>query len=314
MAKKQRRWGLLNAAREILRRVDQYGVPLEEALRGVKHDWYRILELPNRQLQNTMLLSPTVGEAFWKREIWTVPGLTEGSEAAQVHTGCQAQDQQDAVFGFAPDDDTCGEGMSDGVPLFNCSLHTDGSNCLQVPSPVLLRIHSCFAKAAEVNDVEREVAKPWPPAEPAALRLLESRAPSVHSPLVVDIISLAASGKPWLIMMSMPGRRLGEMIHRMSYPERHRLADAVASAIDSYRNIPNNPEFLVASASGGYLQSHRASSNILVDAGRLSAIIDWQFAGFYPACWEYTKAMLSARHTEHCQAIFSTHLREQICR
>ena len=33
------------AAREILRRVEQDGVPLEEALRGLKHDWYRILEL-----------------------------------------------------------------------------------------------------------------------------------------------------------------------------------------------------------------------------------------------------------------------------
>lgn len=35
------------AAREILRRVggDDGHVPLEEALRGLKHDWYRVLEL-----------------------------------------------------------------------------------------------------------------------------------------------------------------------------------------------------------------------------------------------------------------------------
>lgn len=33
------------AAREIIQRVEQDGVPLEEALRGLKHDWYRILEL-----------------------------------------------------------------------------------------------------------------------------------------------------------------------------------------------------------------------------------------------------------------------------
>ncbi|OAA48870.1 hypothetical protein BBO_01915 [Beauveria brongniartii RCEF 3172] len=49
---------------------------------------------------------------------------------------------------------------------------------------------------------------------------------------------LTAGGTPWLSMTSVPGRRLDEVIHRMSYPERHRLADAVASAIDSYRNIP----------------------------------------------------------------------------
>lgn len=54
----------------------------------------------NRQLQNTMLLSPTVGEAFWKREIWMVPGLTEGFEAAEVHTGCQAQDRQVCTAGL----------------------------------------------------------------------------------------------------------------------------------------------------------------------------------------------------------------------
>lgn len=33
------------AAREIIQRVEQDGAPLEEALRGLKHDWYRILEL-----------------------------------------------------------------------------------------------------------------------------------------------------------------------------------------------------------------------------------------------------------------------------
>ncbi len=43
------------AAREILCRVDQAGVPLEEALRGLKHDWYRILELCAPQCISNML-------------------------------------------------------------------------------------------------------------------------------------------------------------------------------------------------------------------------------------------------------------------
>lgn len=32
-------------------------------------------------------------------------------------------------------------------------------------------------------------------------------------------------------------------------------------------------------------------SNILIDQGRLSAILDWECAGFFPEYWEYTKAM-----------------------
>lgn len=163
---------------------------------------------------------------------------------------------------------------------------------------------------------------------------------------------LVANGKPWLIMTGLPGRRVDEVIHRMSYPERHQLADDLGAAMSAYRKIPNKSKFLVASASGGRLQDPRASSNgcgpyqseaqfnkqiargciedlarefpqahsqehliafthadlfpsnILVDAGRLSGIVDWQFAGFYPAYWEYTKAMRSVRHTEHYQAIF----------
>lgn len=163
---------------------------------------------------------------------------------------------------------------------------------------------------------------------------------------------LVADGKPWLIMTGMPGQRVDEVIHRMSYPERHQLADDLAAAMDACRNIPNASAFLIASASGGRLQDPRASSNgcgpyhteaefneqiargcredlaqafpnahaqehpvvfthadlfpsnILVDAGRLSGIVDWQFAGFYPAYWEYTKAMRSVRHAEHYQALF----------
>lgn len=188
--------------------------------------------------------------------------------------------------------------------------------------------------------------------EPAALKLLESYAPSVPAPLFVDLMPLVAEGKPWLIMTGMPGQRLDEVIHRMSYPERHQLVDDLATAMNVYRNIPNKSNLLIASACGGRLQDPRVSSggcgpyetqaqfneqitrgcaeeltqafadahsqehpsvfthadlhpsNILVDAGRLSGIVDWQFAGFFPAYWEYTKAMRSVRHAEHYEAMF----------
>ncbi|TQV91892.1 serine/threonine protein kinase [Cordyceps javanica] len=361
-----------NAAREILRRVEDDSVPLEEALRGLKHDWYRVLELLSKRTEY-------------------------------------------GVFGFAPDDDPSSDDMNDGVRLFDCSLYTDDPAELPLPNPILLKIHSLFAKAPEVNDAEREVAQPWPPpvsnlywsrrwqllfrrvwyivpvfirrwsyrqlinrgqqssiseivyslplglyakfcgdtqGEPAALRLLETHASSVPSPLFVDLMPLVADGKPWLIMTGMPGQRLDEVIHKMSYPERHQLADDLAAAIKAYRNVPNSSNFLIASASGGRLQDPRTSSsgcgpyqnesdfnkqitrgcaqdleqafpdahsrrypivfthadlfpsNILIDSGRLSGIVDWQYAGFYPAYWEYTKAMRSVRHAEHYQAIF----------
>lgn len=163
---------------------------------------------------------------------------------------------------------------------------------------------------------------------------------------------LVADGKPWLIMTGLPGHRVDEVIHRMSYVERHLLADDLAAAMSAYRNIPNKSKFFIASTSAGRLRDPRASSNgcgpyqseaefnkqiargctedlacafpeahcrehlivfthadlhpsnILVDAGKLSGIVDWQFAGFYPAYWEYTKAMRSVRHAEHYRAIF----------
>jgi thiamine kinase-like enzyme len=35
-------------------------------------------------------------------------------------------------------------------------------------------------------------------------------------------------------------------------------------------------------------------SNILIDRGRLSGIVDWECAGFYPEYWEFTKLMYGA--------------------
>lgn len=38
--------------------------------------------------------------------------------------------------------------------------------------------------------------------------------------------------------------------------------------------------------------------NILVDEdGKLSGIVDWECAGWYPEYWEYTKAHFGARYT-----------------
>ena len=44
--------------------------------------------------------------------------------------------------------------------------------------------------------------------------------------------------------------------------------------------------------------------NILVHNGKLEAILDWEFAGFYPEYWEYAKAL--------CTVSFDTHWAENI--
>ncbi|KAB8203290.1 hypothetical protein BDV34DRAFT_227549 [Aspergillus parasiticus] len=44
-------------------------------------------------------------------------------------------------------------------------------------------------------------------------------------------------------------------------------------------------------------------SNILIDRGRLSGIVDWECAGFYPKYWEFTKLMYCAERFPEIQDI-----------
>lgn len=44
-------------------------------------------------------------------------------------------------------------------------------------------------------------------------------------------------------------------------------------------------------------------SNILIDRGRLSGIVDWECAGFYPEYWEFTKLMYGAERFPEIQRI-----------
>ncbi|KAF7163167.1 hypothetical protein CNMCM5623_008237 [Aspergillus felis] len=46
-------------------------------------------------------------------------------------------------------------------------------------------------------------------------------------------------------------------------------------------------------------------SNILIDRGRLSGIVDWECAGFYPEYWEFTKLMYGAERFPEIQQIIS---------
>lgn len=44
-------------------------------------------------------------------------------------------------------------------------------------------------------------------------------------------------------------------------------------------------------------------SNILIDRGRLSGIVDWECSGFFPEYWEFTKLMYGAMRDEELQQI-----------
>lgn len=46
-------------------------------------------------------------------------------------------------------------------------------------------------------------------------------------------------------------------------------------------------------------------SNILIDLGRVSAIVDWEFAGFYPEYWDFTKLFYDAQPPREIQAVIS---------
>ena len=46
-------------------------------------------------------------------------------------------------------------------------------------------------------------------------------------------------------------------------------------------------------------------SNILIDHERLSAIVDWECAGFYPEYWEFTKLFYGAQPPREIQAVIS---------
>lgn len=44
-----------------------------------------------------------------------------------------------------------------------------------------------------------------------------------------------------------------------------------------------------------FTHSDLAPRNILVKGGRVAAIIDWEYAGWYPAHWEYCQALQHLR-------------------
>ncbi|GIJ82953.1 hypothetical protein Asppvi_001470 [Aspergillus pseudoviridinutans] len=67
--------------------------------------------------------------------------------------------------------------------------------------------------------------------------------------------------------------------------------------------VPSAPDILRHYAKFALLDDHRivfthadfAPRNILVEEGRVTAILDWKYAGWYPEYWEYVQALRQLR-------------------
>lgn len=191
--------------------------------------------------------------------------------------------------------------------------------------------------------------------EPHALYLLEKHAPAVPAPLLLEIFA-DRQGKEQFVMTAVPGERLKDVFHRMSYAERNRCAEDLAGVVHQLRSVPNDTGRYLASTTGGPITDHRATStqcgpydtedrfnrhlsqgigsvleqniasmravcgshrsvfthsdffmtNILIDRGRLSGVVDWECAGYFPEYWEFTKAMKGVMNNAEGERFFWT--------
>lgn len=89
-----------------------------------------------------------------------------------------------------------------------------------------------------------------------------------------------------------------------------------SSEADFYNLLRSHHDCTAAEFFGDKFQSlrqdHRSyfthsdlhDSNLLVEGGRLSGIIDWECAGFKPEYWEFTKTMWFTYNVPHWEALF----------
>ncbi|KAJ4291524.1 hypothetical protein N0V88_006121 [Collariella sp. IMI 366227] len=97
--------------------------------------------------------------------------------------------------------------------------------------------------------------------EPNTLQFVEREALSIPAPRLIDTFRTAASDgdEGWFIMTRLLGVRVQDVLHRMSYPERHQLADNLRSIVDRMRQIHNNTPYVFGNVSGDRIYDYRAS-------------------------------------------------------
>ncbi|QKX58646.1 uncharacterized protein TRUGW13939_05773 [Talaromyces rugulosus] len=166
--------------------------------------------------------------------------------------------------------------------------------------------------------------------EPNSLRLVE-RYTSIPAPRVVDVGEYG--GTTYLVMTRLRGQMLNEVVHLMSPPNQTEFlfCNSLGGPIVDHR-IPNGTggPFHSESDFNAHLTNHLGCSpaevvgeenvpqghhsyfthsdfhhtNLLVDRGRLSGIIDWECSGYMPEYWDFTKAMYTSLQNPIFENIF----------
>lgn len=88
--------------------------------------------------------------------------------------------------------------------------------------------------------------------------------------------------------------------HRLEYMDRWgpydskiQFLDDLTSGLQSYREKPPISYLYEKDHEVVFTHSDLSLSNLFVERGQLSGIIDWEHAGFKPEYWEYTRAVWS---------------------
>ncbi|KAB8264687.1 kinase-like protein [Aspergillus pseudonomiae] len=154
-------------------------------------------------------------------------------------------------------------------------------------------------------------------------RTLDMVEQSTHIPAPRAIDVLETPHFSYLLMTCVPGRPIGQMLHTMTDEQvKHAVTD-LKRYISELRKIPNTiTEFQICNSQGGGILDWRIPDtdfnkraakshdirhdivftpgdlnprNILAENGKITGIVDWEIAGWFPEYWEYTKAHYTVR-------------------
>ncbi|PGH13430.1 hypothetical protein AJ79_03709 [Helicocarpus griseus UAMH5409] len=129
---------------------------------------------------------------------------------------------------------------------------------LPLPNASLLPIHSAVLLPLHFLVIEGQIRRGWPP-----VRKAHSEAQLMTTALKTNNVDLLAPR--WTLQTI--------------------LRSSLKTNATSTLYKPHYQVF--------FTHSDLHQTNIFVEAGRLSGIIDWEYAGFKPEYWEYTRGLLS---------------------
>ncbi|KAL4883037.1 kinase-like protein [Aspergillus karnatakaensis] len=97
-----------------------------------------------------------------------------------------------------------------------------------------------------------------PANEPHTLKLIEN-CTSIPAPRLID--AWEHNGRHQILMTRVPGARVGDICHLMSYTEREQFAEDVRACVEQLRKIPNTTPYLICDSLGGQIRDHRVPND-----------------------------------------------------